>query len=60
MERNSRLSAQSAAHVWTLIEADCVLYAESGLHFVNRLGYFVTEKPVQDGEAPSLRLDDEY
>jgi hypothetical protein len=33
--------------VWTLIEADGVLYAESGLHFVNRLGYFVTETPVQ-------------
>lgn len=52
--------AQSAARVWTLIEADGVLYAESGLHFVNRLGYFVAEKPVPDGEALSFCLDDEY
>jgi hypothetical protein len=51
---------QSAACVWTLIEADGVLYAESGLHFVNRLGYFVAETPVEDGEAPSFCLADEY
>jgi hypothetical protein len=51
--------AQSAARIWTLIDADGVLYAESGLHFVNRLGYFVAEAQVQDGEALSFCLDDE-
>jgi hypothetical protein len=51
---------QSAARVWTLIEADGVLYADSGRHFVNRLGYFVSETPVQSGEALSFRLDDEF
>jgi len=38
--------AQNVAYVWTLVEADGVLYAESSLHFVNRLGYFVAETPV--------------
>jgi hypothetical protein len=51
---------QNPARIWTLIEADGVLYAESGLHFVNRLGYFVAETPVQDGEGVSFCLSDEY
>ena len=50
--------AQNLAYVWTLIEADGMLYADNGLHFVNRLGYFVAEKPVQDGEDFSFCLDD--
>lgn len=34
------------ARVWTLIEADDdTLYILSGLHTVNRLGYFITEAP---------------
>jgi hypothetical protein len=34
------------ARVWTLIEADDdALYILSGLHTVNRLGYFITEAP---------------
>jgi hypothetical protein len=48
---------QDAARVWTLIEADGEFYADSGLHFVDRLGYFVSETPVQSAEALSFRLD---
>ena len=40
------------ARVWTLIEADDdTLYILSGLHTVNRLGYFITEAPWH-GEDP--------
>ena len=31
--------------VWTLVEEDGVMFIISGFHFVNRVGYFVTEKP---------------
>ena len=48
---------QNLAGVWTLIETDGVLTIESGLHFVNRLGYFVSETPVQPNEAVSVQLD---
>ena len=32
-------------YVWTLVDADGKLYVESGFHYVNRLGYFITQKP---------------
>jgi hypothetical protein len=51
--------AQNPRRIWTLIEADGVLYAESGVHFVNRLGYFVSETPFQTDEYLSFCLDDE-
>ena len=31
--------------VWTLLDVDGGLYISSGYHFVNRVGYFVTEVP---------------
>jgi hypothetical protein len=43
--------------VWTLIEADGRLFIESGLHFVNRLGYLVTGVAVEPNTAYSVPLD---
>lgn len=39
-------------HVWTLCHTDgdgagCI---KSGIHYVNRVAYFVTEKPYNDGD----------
>lgn len=31
-------------HLWTIIDADGNLYAVSGVHRINRLGYVVTEE----------------
>ncbi len=31
--------------IWTLLETDGESYIASGFHFVNRLGYFITEIP---------------
>lgn len=31
-------------HLWTILDVDGSLYAASGLHFVNRFGYLVTEE----------------
>ncbi len=36
---------QPDTHVWTFLQADDKHYVVSGYHLVNRLGYFVTEKP---------------
>ena len=36
-------------YVWTLLEADDgSLVIGSGYHLVNRMGYFITEKPYED------------
>ena len=43
--------------IWTLIEEDGVLFVGSGLHFVNRLGYFVSPTPVEGGEMLNFCLD---
>jgi hypothetical protein len=48
--------AQNPRRIWTLIEADGGLYAESGFHFVNRLGYFVSETPLEPVEHLSFCL----
>lgn len=37
---------QPNRHIWTLVEADdSGWYILTGFHLVNRVGYFVTEKP---------------
>jgi len=43
------ISQQSAATVWTLVEGDFGLsLIMPGFHFVNRLGYFVSQVPYSD------------
>lgn len=36
--------AEDSKHLWTIVDADGSLYALTGLHFVNRLGYLLTEE----------------
>ena len=50
--------AKNPATVWTLVECDGLQYIAAGLHYVNRLGYFITELPAEPdlGDVP---LDDE-
>ena len=31
-------------HLWTIVEGEGSLYALSGLHYVNRIGYILTEE----------------
>lgn len=35
----------NVTHVWTLIEDDDATFIVTGMHYVNRLGYFITDKP---------------
>lgn len=37
-------------HVWTYLDGDGGLYIVAGRHFVNRLGYFITENPWESEE----------
>ncbi len=47
---------QNYRHIWTWIddEGDWIV---SGLHLVNRIGYFITEEPWQDGELIQVAMD---
>lgn len=36
---------QRPDRIWTLLEADDGLVISSGMHYVNRVGLFITEKP---------------
>jgi hypothetical protein len=39
-------------HLWTIVDAEGSLYALSGPHYVNRIGYVLTEQPWnQETEA---------
>lgn len=41
-------------NIWTIVDAEGNLYAAAGLHFVNRLGYVVTEKPWVTGNEEAV------
>ena len=44
--------------VWTLLEGDNGTYVTSGMYFINRLGYYITSKPVEDEDVPKEYLLD--
>lgn len=48
---------QNSDCIWTLIEEDGVLFVGSGLRFVNRLGYFVSQTPIGPDEMLSFRFE---
>ena len=50
--------AQRPNTIWTVVEGDDgQLVIESGLHFVNRLGYLVTDVPREDGVTYTVTLE---
>jgi len=51
------IRTQDPRTVWTIIEGDEGLAIESGLHFVNRLGFIVTANPVEDRVTYTVVLD---
>lgn len=38
----------SPNHIWTIVDIDGDLVITNGLHFVNRMGYLITEVPFED------------
>jgi hypothetical protein len=52
------ITAADLACVWTIVDGeDESLWLLSGRHLVNRLGYFITERPWQGTEAVEIALD---
>ena len=43
--------------IWTLVQAEDELVILSGWHFVNRLGYFITERPWDGLDVAEIALD---
>lgn len=52
-EEMAFVAEQNRLKVWTLLESDGVMHIGEGVHFVNRMGYFVTE-------VPRLRPDQQF
>lgn len=51
--------AQNSRKIWTLCSGDGGDFVTSGFHYVNRLGYFITEMAVPDGVAIEVPLPDD-
>jgi hypothetical protein len=54
LEQTKKIMAEkglSDSHIWTLVDdGEGSLYASAGVHFVNRVGFLVTEKPWVTGD----------
>jgi len=48
---------QADANIWTLVQAEDELVILSGWHIVNRLGYFITERPWDGLDVAEITLD---
>jgi len=48
--------AQNDKNVWTEMDGDNGVYIVNGYHYVNRICYYVTEKPWEDGEDIQITL----
>ena len=46
--------------VWTLIDDSDATYIVDGYHLVNRISYFVTQKPYEGMEGSFSMLDHQY
>jgi hypothetical protein len=52
------VAASDPACVWTIVDGeDESLWVLSGCHFVNRLGYFITERPWAGAKPVEIALD---
>ena len=52
------VSRQDPATVWTFADGEDRQYVFSGLHYVNRIGYLVSTKPVPPGVSIAVPIED--
>ncbi len=52
------VAASEPDRVWTLVDYDGTLYVTSGMHYVNRLGYFVTKVPLNPNDKKHARYQE--
>jgi len=50
---------ETAKRVWTILDSDGEISYAAGYHIVNRLGYFITEKPCEN-ETDYVELDNDF
>lgn len=56
-EEFEHVRKQKAEHVWTIVEGDeDTTFISAGFHWVNRIGYIITEKPWVTG-VEDVQLD---
>lgn len=46
-EEEDYVKRQDPRLIWTVLDCDGLLWLSPGWHFVNRFGYFVTQKPFE-------------
>ncbi len=56
-EEFSYIQEQNLQNIWTLIEGDEGSVITNGMHYVNRLGYFISKTPWRKGEFYDISLD---
>jgi hypothetical protein len=50
------VAKQDPRKVWTILDCDGKEYIGEGFHRVNRVGYFVTEVPFDEGDTYSIKF----
>lgn len=59
-EELSQVTAAPTENVWTVLDCDGEMVVSSGLHFVNRMGYFICEVPYTGEMCEFTDGDDEF
>lgn len=50
------VSQQDERHVWTELDGDNGVYIVNGMHYVNRIQYYITNKPWNDGDNITITV----
>lgn len=58
-EELAYVRSQPVGRIWTLVDADGHLCIISGWHFVNRLGYFISDVPADEHVSICVDLESE-
>lgn len=53
-----KTAQETPSKVWTIIDCDGKLYYSSGFHYVDRLGYLITEEAVEEGTNIEVELEE--
>lgn len=54
-----QVAEKTPDRIWTVLDCDGVLVIGNGLHFVNRMGYIITERPALPETEYAVFDDDE-
>jgi len=49
--------SQPSKKIWTYLDCDGCGWIQNGLHFVNRIGYYITENPWEEKDCIIIYLE---